>query len=194
MGFLPNSSHSNRLGISHADHTAPSARAGVEDHFVEVFPQTGKNPLGGRPGKDFELSRYACYLIAQNASSRLKPVAFAQTYFAIQTRRQELTDREGIDFDKLSENQKRLYFLEVAGESDRLAKPGLNAPALPPSPQPSSAAKGAGWIGRWHMPARAMKPAVPLKLANYGNTLMKNACRLPSASRTVKLSCPGDVA
>lgn len=40
------------------------------------------------------------------------------------------------------------YRLEVAGESDRLAKPGLNAPALPPSPQPSSAAKGAGWRGR----------------------------------------------
>ena len=100
--------------IDRAQGACRNAGHPVEDHFVEVFPHTGKNPLGGRPGKDFELSRYACYLIAQNASSRLKPVAFAQTYFAIQTRRQELTDREGIDFDKLSENQKRLYLASSA--------------------------------------------------------------------------------
>lgn len=91
-------------------------------HFKEVFRSTPKNSEGGRPGANFELSRYACYLIAQNASSRLKPVAFAQTYFAIQTRRQELTDREGLDFDKLSENQKRLYLRnQVVAENKRLA-------------------------------------------------------------------------
>lgn len=91
-------------------------------HFKEVFRSTPKNSEGGRPGANFELSRYACYLIAQNASSRLKPVAFAQTYFAIQTRRQELTDREGVDFDKLSENQKRLYLRnQVVAENKRLA-------------------------------------------------------------------------
>ncbi|WP_035372334.1 DNA damage-inducible protein D [Acetobacter okinawensis] len=91
-------------------------------HFKEVFRSTPKNSEGGRPSANFELSRYACYLIAQNASSRLKPVAFAQTYFAIQTRRQELTDREGLDFDKLSESQKRLYLRnQVVSENKRLA-------------------------------------------------------------------------
>ena len=91
-------------------------------HFTEVFPSARKNPEGGRPARNYELSRYACYLIAQNASSRLKPVAFAQTYFAIQTRRQELTDREGVDFDTLSENQKRLYLRnQVVAENKRLA-------------------------------------------------------------------------
>lgn len=89
--------------------------------FAEVFRSTPKNSEGGRPGTNYELSRYACYLIAQNASSRLKPVAFAQTYFAIQTRRQELTDREGIDFDALSENQKRLYLRnQVVAENKKL--------------------------------------------------------------------------
>jgi len=93
----------------------------VLDHFREVFPRSGKNPEGGRPSRNYELSRYACYLIAQNASSRLKPVAFAQTYFAIQTRRQELHDRDGPDFDKLSENQKRLYLRnQVLAENKRL--------------------------------------------------------------------------
>lgn len=94
----------------------------VEEHFAEVFPTSGKNPEGGRPSRNYRLSRYAAYLVAQNADARKKPVAFAQTYFAIQTRRQELHDREGVDFDKLSENQKRLYLRnQVLAENKRLA-------------------------------------------------------------------------
>lgn len=93
----------------------------IENHFQEVFPDSGKNPLGGRPSKDFELDRYACYLIAQNASSKKKQVAFAQTYFAIQTRRQELTDQDGIDFEKLSESNKRLHLRnQVIAENKKL--------------------------------------------------------------------------
>ena len=98
------------------------------DHFQEVFPPTRKNSEGGRPAKNYELSRYASYLIAQNASSRLKAVAFAQTYFAIQTRRQELADRDGVDFDALSENQKRLYLRnQVVAENKRLASAAMAA-------------------------------------------------------------------
>lgn len=59
-----------------------------------------------KPIIDYKLSRYACYLIVQNANPKFKTVALGQTYFAIQTRRMELTEAE---YSKLSEDEKRLY-------------------------------------------------------------------------------------
>lgn len=56
--------------------------------------------------KDYRLSRYICYLIVQNANPKKKMVALGQTYFAIQTRKQELSAKE---YNKLSEDEKRLY-------------------------------------------------------------------------------------
>ena len=55
---------------------------------------------------DYKLSRYACYLIVQNANPKFKMVALGQTYFAIQTRKMELTEKE---YNSLSEDEKRLY-------------------------------------------------------------------------------------
>lgn len=98
------------------------------DHFTEVFRADAKNPEGGRPARNYELSRYACYLIAQNASSRKKQVAFAQTYFAIQTRRQELADQNGVDFASLSQAHQRLYLRnQVVEENKRLASTAKGA-------------------------------------------------------------------
>ena len=56
--------------------------------------------------KDYKLSRYICYLIVQNANPKKKMVALGQTYFAIQTRKQELSEKE---YNSLSEDEKRLY-------------------------------------------------------------------------------------
>ncbi len=78
----------------------------VEDHFLQV----GKMVIIGSNAKrkqiDYKLSRYACYLIAQNGDSRKKVIALAQTYFAIQTRKQELLEKE---YNELTEIEKRFY-------------------------------------------------------------------------------------
>jgi DNA-damage-inducible protein D len=85
-----------------------------DDHFLPVDKMDELAAKGPRPMRDFALTRYACYLIAQNADSSKDPVAFAQTYFAVQTRRQEmivqrLRDQERVNARrKLSQSEKVL--------------------------------------------------------------------------------------
>lgn len=79
----------------------------IEEHFP-VKGKTIEMPNGAtKEVIDYKLSRYACYLIVQNASpARHKSVALGQTYFAVQTRKMELTQEE---YNKLNEDEKRLY-------------------------------------------------------------------------------------
>jgi DNA-damage-inducible protein D len=91
--------------IQNAINACKGVEIPIESNFQEVFSRAGKNSKGGRTSKDYKLTRYACYLIAQNSDTSKKPVAFAQTYFAVQTRRQELQDKE---LEKVTENDKRI--------------------------------------------------------------------------------------
>ncbi|MBI5434033.1 MAG: DNA damage-inducible protein D [Planctomycetes bacterium] len=65
----------------------------LSDHFVEVNKMVGLGSGASRSVDDVALTRYACYLIAQNGDPRKEAIAFAQTYFAVQTRRQELIEQ-----------------------------------------------------------------------------------------------------
>ena len=74
---------------------------------------------------DYKLSRYICYLIVQNANPKKKMVALGQTYFAIQTRKQELSENE---YNELTEDEKRLYRRNQARKSNfNLNKTAVNS-------------------------------------------------------------------
>lgn len=78
----------------------------VLEHFTDVS-KTIKMPKGAEKTiLDYKLTRYACYLIAQNGDSRKKVIALAQTYFAVQTRKQEISEKE---YTELTEDEKRFY-------------------------------------------------------------------------------------
>ncbi len=78
----------------------------INDHFVNADKMVGISSKTSRSIEDYKLSRYACYLIVQNSDPRKEVVALGQTYFAVQTRRQELTEKE---YSMLTEDEKRFY-------------------------------------------------------------------------------------
>ncbi len=78
----------------------------IGDHFVDVGKMVSLGSGAEREVPDILLSRYACYLIAQNGDSKKEPVAFAQTYFALQTRKQELIEERLADAERLEARDK----------------------------------------------------------------------------------------
>jgi DNA-damage-inducible protein D len=89
----------------------------VEDHFVDVTKMVGIGSGAQREIADVRLSRYACYLMVQNGDPSKPVIANGQTYFAMQTRRQELEDNE--KFARLSEAEKRLAIRNELAEHNK---------------------------------------------------------------------------
>ena len=88
--------------VKKAQQACINSRQFPQDHFTDISKMTQVGHGIVRRLDDYKLDRYACYLIAQNGDSSKKEIAMAQTYFAIQTRNQEI-------FESLSEEEKRLY-------------------------------------------------------------------------------------
>ena len=78
----------------------------VVEHFPDVRKTIRMPKNAEKEINDYKLTRYACYLIAQNGDPRKEVIALAQTYFAVQTRKQEITEKE---YSILTEDEKRFY-------------------------------------------------------------------------------------
>ena len=101
------------------------------DHFVGAIKMVALGSDAKREVEDMHLSRYACYLVVQNADPNKEVVALGQTYFAVQTRRQEITDAEAIA--ELTEDQRRLLLRQrVKHQNTDLASAAKTAGVITP--------------------------------------------------------------
>ncbi|WP_373767170.1 DNA damage-inducible protein D [Glaesserella sp.] len=103
--------------IDKAMKACESSHIKVSSHFVEANKMVQLGVGTQRQVSDFLFSRYACYLIVQNGDPSKPVIAAGQTYFAVQTRRQELADEE--QFKQLQEDQKRLYLRNELKEHNK---------------------------------------------------------------------------
>ncbi|MCH5051416.1 MULTISPECIES: DNA damage-inducible protein D [Pectobacterium] len=103
--------------LSRAAQACEVSNQEVSDHFVETTKMVVLGSGAQRELEDIHLSRYACYLVVQNGDPSKPVIATGQTYFAIQTRRQELADDE--TFKRLREDEKRLFLRNELKEHNK---------------------------------------------------------------------------
>lgn len=100
--------------IARAAKASMNSGQAVDNHFTQLVKMVSIGSNTVRKIRDWKLDRYACYLIAQNGDPKKSEIALAQTYFALQTRKQEI-------FEQASENEKRLFIRgEVSFENKKL--------------------------------------------------------------------------
>lgn len=119
--------------VDKAKNSSETAGISVADHFVDVTDMIDLGKGASREVKTIFLTRYACYLIAQNGDARKRPIAFAQTYFAVQARRQEIQDRDISGSAPFHEDEKRILLRdEMKKHNKLLAEAAKNAGVVLP--------------------------------------------------------------
>lgn len=103
--------------LARATQACEASNQAASDHFVETTKMVVLGSGAQRELEDVHLSRYACYLVVQNGDPAKPVIAAGQTYFAIQTRRQELADDEA--FRQLREDEKRLFLRNELKEHNK---------------------------------------------------------------------------
>ncbi|MDR2621053.1 MAG: DNA damage-inducible protein D [Dysgonamonadaceae bacterium] len=161
----------------------------VADQFVEVNKSV-EMPSKARPRQiiDYKLSRYACYLIVQNGDPRKEIIATGQTYFAIQTRRQEVADY----FNQLDEDNKRLVIRgDIKQWNQMLAEAAHNAGVI--SDEEFAQFQNAGYMGLYGGETvqdihRRKKLSSKQKILDFMNSqeLIANLFRISLAEEKIK--------
>ena len=139
----------------------------TNEQFVETDKLSINVNGGKRMIKDYKLTRYACYLIAQNGDSRKKVIALAHTYFAIQTRKQELSEKEYYD---LTENEKRIYRRNQA----RIGNYNLNKTAVSSGVKDLARFHNAGYKGLYN--GETADDIFKRKKLRYREDILDNMC------------------
>jgi len=166
--------------IARAAKACVNSGQAVDNHFNRLVKMVEIGSGTVREVRDWKIDRYACYLIAQNGDSKKSEIAMAQTYFAVQTRRQEV-------FEKLSTSDKRLFIRgEVAAENKKLFSTAKRAGVTK-----FGSFNDAGYKGLYGMPLAGIENKKGLKkgelLDRAGTTeLAANLFRITQTDEKIK--------